>query len=88
MNTKITTFGPAKSSSMKKYIFALTTLQLLFTISAAAQGTGGSDFLRNIGKIYVVVAVIVAVFLGIVVFLIYLDRRLTKLEDQIKDQNE
>lgn len=88
MKTKITTFGPAKSSSMKKHIFALTILQLLFTISAAAQGTGGSDFLRNIGKIYVVVAVIVAVFLGIVVFLIYLDRRLTKLEDQIKDQNE
>lgn len=73
---------------MKKYIFALTALQLLFTISAAAQSTGGSDFLRSIGKIYVVVAVIVAVFLGIVVFLIYLDRRLTKLEDQINEQNE
>lgn len=88
MKTKITTFGPAKSSSMKKLVFALTALQLLFTFSAAAQGTGGNDFLRSIGKIYVVVAVIVAVFLGIVVFLIYLDRRLTKLEDQIKEQDE
>lgn len=88
MKTKITTFGPAKSSSMKKYIFALTILQFLVSISAAAQNTGGGDFLRSIGKIYVVVAVIVAVFIGIVVFLIYLDRRLTKLEDQIKEQDE
>lgn len=88
IKTKFTTFGPAKSSSMKKHISLLLILQLLFTIPAVAQGSGGSDFLRSIGKIYVVVAVIIAVFLGIVVFLIYLDRRLTKLEDQIKNQDE
>ena len=46
-----------------------------------------SDFMSSIGKIYVVVAVIVAVFLGIVIFLIYLDRKLTKLEDQIKEHD-
>lgn len=88
MNTKIPTFGPAKSSSMKKYLFALIALQFLLHTAAQAQGTGGNDFLRSTGKIYVVVAVIVAVFLGIVAFLIYLDRRLTKLEDQIKEQHE
>ena len=49
-----------------------------------AQASGG-DFMRSIGKIYVVVAVIVAIFIGIVVFLIYLERKLTKLENQIKD---
>lgn len=73
---------------MKKYYFALTSLLLLLTQMVFAQGNEGSDFMRSTGKIYVVVAVIVAVFLGIVVFLIYLDRRLTKLEDQIQDQNE
>ena len=88
MKTKITTFGPSISSSMKKHVFALTFMLLLWQQNAFAQGTGGGDFLRNIGKIYVVVAVIVAVFLRIVIFLIYLDRRLTKLEDQIKEQNE
>lgn len=41
--------------------------------------------MRSIGKIYVVVAVILAIFAGIVVFLIYLDRKLTKLENQIRD---
>ena len=45
--------------------------------------SGNADFMRSIGKIYVVVAVIVAIFLGIIVFLIFLDRRLTKLENQL-----
>lgn len=45
------------------------------------------DFMRSIGKIYVVVAVIVAVFLGLVLFLIYLDKRLTKLENQINQHD-
>ena len=39
--------------------------------------------MRSIGKIYVVVAVIVVAFIGIVLFLIYLDRKVTKLENQI-----
>jgi len=87
MNTKIPTFGPANFRRMRKGTIALTAF-LLLQATAAAQNTGGNDFLRSIGKIYVVVAVIVAVFIGIVLFLIYLDRRLTKLEDQIKDQHE
>jgi len=41
--------------------------------------------MRSMGKMYVVVAVIVAVFMGIVLFLVFLDRRLTKIENQIKD---
>jgi CcmD family protein len=88
MKAKITTFGPAKSSRMKKYYIALTTILLFLSQMIFAQNSGGNDFLRSTGKIYVVVAVIVAVFLGIIAFLIYLDRRLTKLEDQIQDQNE
>ena len=88
MKTKFPTFGPAKSSSLKKSKFALSAMLVMLHFTAFAQGSGGSDFLRSTGKIYVVVAVIVAIFLGIVVFLIFLDRRLTKLEDQINSQNE
>jgi CcmD family protein len=44
------------------------------------------DFVRSIGKIYVVVAVILSIFIGIVVFLIYLDRKLTKLENKINNK--
>ena len=68
---------------MKKIFSLIYTL--LFTTLLAAQTAESSDFFRNIGKIYVVVAVIAVVFLGIVFFLIALDRRLTKLEHQIKD---
>ncbi len=68
---------------MKK-IFSLV-YTLLYTSLLAAQSTASSDFFRNIGKIYVVVAVIALVFLGIVFFLIALERRLRKLEHQIKD---
>lgn len=43
------------------------------------------DFLRSVGKIYVVVAVIVLVFLGLAYYLWTLDRRLTELENQSDD---
>ncbi len=43
------------------------------------------DFLRSIGKMYVVVAVIVVVFLGLALYLWRLDRRLTDIENQIDD---
>jgi len=44
------------------------------------------DFLRSTGKIYSVVAVIVAIFLGIVFYLYRLDKKLTELENQINDE--
>jgi CcmD family protein len=43
------------------------------------------DFLRSIGKLYVVVAVIVLVFLGLAFYLYRLDRRLTRMENQFND---
>jgi CcmD family protein len=67
-----------------------TKLFLLFLIpflSSNLQAQAENpDFVRSIGKIYVVVAVILAIFIGIVVFLIYLDRKLTKLENQINNK--
>jgi CcmD family protein len=41
-----------------------------------------ADTLRNSGKIYVVVSVIAVIFLGIATYLIYLDKRLSKLEKE------
>ncbi len=42
-----------------------------------------NDFNNNIGKMYVVVGVIVLIFLGLVYFLVRMDRRLKKLEKDI-----
>ena len=54
-----------------------------FNNTATAQAEN-ADFMRSIGKIYAVVAVIVLIFIGIILFLIYLERKLSKLENQIK----
>ncbi len=67
---------------MKKNI--LTTLFLLFLSKINAQTEGG-DFMRNIGQIYVVVGVIFIIFIGIIAFLISLDRKISKLEKQNKE---
>lgn len=66
----------------KKAIATCSFLVLPLTFLLAQQDT---DFMRSMGKMHVVVAVIMAIFLGIVLFLIRLDRKLTKLEDQIKN---
>lgn len=55
-----------------------TTGQLLYMMLVEA------DFLRSIGKIYVVTAVCLTVWLGIAWYLLKLDQKIKKLEDQMK----
>jgi preprotein translocase subunit SecG len=69
---------------MKKRLFSLLFLLTTTILSLYAQSDAGSDFMRSTGKLYVVVAAIVAIFLGIVIFLVILERKLTKLENQIQ----
>lgn len=66
------------------------TLVLLFqfALQAAAQTTGSSepemaDTLRQSGKIYVVIAVIVIIISGLVLYLFSLDRKMSKLEKEV-----
>lgn len=72
---------------MKKIFSLITALILLSLNPIKAQNTEGVDFMRNTGMIYVVVGVILIIFIGIIAYLIYIDRKLTKLENQI-NQNE
>lgn len=70
---------------MKKLLL-LGTL-LTHTIISFAQDQAPVEMaseLRSSGKIYVVVAVLVIIFAGIVVYLTRLDRKITKLEKEIK----
>lgn len=55
---------------------------LLMQLCLWAQGPDVqmADTMRSNGKIYVVVAIIVTIFAGIILYLIRLDRKLTKLE--------
>jgi CcmD family protein len=72
---------------MKK-LFSLITF-LLVTASIFAQDNVANepemaDKLFADGRIYVVVAVVATIFAGIIVYLINLDSKISKLEKQIK----
>ncbi|HQU58184.1 MAG: CcmD family protein [Phaeodactylibacter sp.] len=87
MNRQDRTFLPQNlrlSFSLKKLLFIVAFLPLSQLLWGQSES---SDFMRSTGKIYVVVAVIIAIFIGIVLFLIFLDRKLTKLENQIKEHD-
>jgi CcmD family protein len=67
---------------IKKFLlsfFAILNCLFLFA-QDTAKGVEMADALRQNGKIYVVVAVILAIFLGIIIYLIRLDRKISKLE--------
>jgi CcmD family protein len=49
-----------------------------------AQDVEMADLLHENGKIYVVVGVIAIIFVGLAVYLIAIDRRLTKIEKEEK----
>ncbi len=59
----------------------LTLVSLLYLLQSSADAPGGFDMYAS-GKIYVVVAVIVLIFFGIVLYLFLLERRLKRLEKE------
>lgn len=64
---------------------ALFCMTLLLQLAALAQDTGSvemADTMRQNGKIYVVVAVILTIFAGIIIYLIRLDRKISRLEKE------
>ena len=71
---------------MRKIIFIIPLLICFF--SAMSQSTNQvemADVLRSNGKIYTVVAVILTILIGLFVYLISIDRKISKLEK--KDSN-
>ena len=69
------------------YIKQLLLLSLTILLSASdvlAQETEMADVMRSNGKIYVVVAVLVVIFVGLFAYIIHTDRKLSKLEKEIE----
>lgn len=69
---------------MKRFFFS--TLALLFTVMTSyAQTTNDvemADEMRSSGKIYVVVAVVAVILIGLLFYLFTMDRRLKKMENR------
>jgi len=63
---------------MKKLISILTFIFLAFF--ANAQEVNMADIMKENGKIYVVIAVILTILAGLVLYLVRLDRKISKLE--------
>lgn len=69
---------------MRKFLY----LFLLMTISvfANAQDAEMADTMRSNGKIYVVVGIILIVLVGLITYLVLLDKKITKLENKLSDK--
>ena len=71
-----------------KNLVAIISLFLvsISTFAQEIQRVEMADGLYQSGKIYVVVTVLSIIFAGIVVYLIMLDRKISKLEKEIKNK--
>lgn len=74
---------------MKKLLLGL----LVFAMEAGIAGAQSIDeqagnFLRESGKLYVVITVLVTIFAGIIIFLIFQERKISKLEKKFKDNDK
>jgi CcmD family protein len=66
---------------MKKILLSVFMLFLsTFLFAQANNDVEMADQLRSSGKIYVVIATIVIVFVGLAIYLFSIDRRLKKIE--------
>ncbi|MBP6430503.1 MAG: CcmD family protein [Ferruginibacter sp.] len=64
----------------------LVVVGLCLTLFANAQGDKPemADVMRSNGKIYVVVAVCLTILIGLIAYVILIDRKISKLEKEIK----
>ena len=96
MKNSLLNAGPARlgswslgSKSILRRLALLVAAGLGPMLHAVAQTTSDTpemaDALRGNGKIYVVVAVVVVVLAGLLAFLISLDRKVGRLERELKE---
>ncbi|MBN9384243.1 MAG: hypothetical protein J0H74_26060 [Chitinophagaceae bacterium] len=65
-----------------------STGQLRTVDSASVQRIEMADQLRASGKIYVVVAVVVIILLGLILYVVRLDRKIARLEKEASSVNK
>jgi preprotein translocase subunit SecG len=67
---------------MKHFFSFILCLLLLLGLHSEAVAQDMATGMRSDGKIYVVIFVLATIFAGIFVFLVYLERRIKKLESK------
>lgn len=64
----------------------VVVLSFFLTSSAVAQEVEMADTMRSNGLIYVVVAVLAIIFLGLIVYLVSIDRKVSRLERELQEK--
>ena len=72
---------------MKKISSLILFLSLIQNVFAQSLDEQAGDFLRQSDKLYVVISILVTIFAVLIVFLIFQERKISKLEKQLKDKN-
>ena len=67
---------------------SLSMVLALTCLPALAQEVEMADNFREDGKIYVVVAVLVIILIGLLAYLFWIDRKVSKLESQIEQDRQ
>lgn len=67
---------------MKNWLFLIVLIFINKISLAQNENAEMADIMRRDGKIYVVVAVILIIFIGIILYLVRLDSKISKLEKQ------
>jgi len=67
---------------MKRFL----TLYVFISFSVSNINAQGIDFLRSTGKMYGVYAVVMVLFIGLIMYLFSLDRKISKIEKSIGNE--
>lgn len=65
------------------FLTLLTSVQLLAQEQATPEM---ADAMRSEGKIYVVVAILLIIFIGLIGYLVAIDRKVTRIEKKISEK--
>lgn len=72
---------------MNKFTHSIFAVLLFLLPSlASAQEVEMADTMRSNGKIYVVVAIVLVIFLGMVGYLILTDRKISRIEKKLPEK--
>ncbi len=74
---------------MNKITSLKALIALLFApILLNAQPIEMADTMRSEGKIYVVVAILLVIFVGLISYLVFLDRKITRIEKKLPEKKD
>jgi CcmD family protein len=81
---------------MHKKVYALLLLLFFGSLGLVVRAQGSTnaqpvemaDRLRANGKIFVVVAVLVVILLGLILYVVRLDRKISRLEKEMSNKND